>query len=236
MSFKDYKGDIFPDLGGDVELEISGKKLRVQKPQKNSDQWVCVQSESVEVDRQGFMLDQWVKTYDKRFPVKDFDQLVRICGSNRAFTEWYALTSALYSETTQVPLFLKGMIDPNEYKDKSRLISEINRVNSAGSARLQAFARKVELERKVIEKEIEEDIKKLLAKDKIVRVLTLNSTYLPMSITLLIDNFSPKENPDVMKDLFAREMLISYKKSLVQLIIDDPDIDIEYFINSGLTK
>jgi len=39
-----------------------------------------------------------------------------------------------------------------------------------------------------------------------------------------------------MKDLFAREMLINYKKSLFKLHKEHPDLDIDKVISDGITK
>jgi len=217
MVIKDYKNYFYSDLGGPIELEISGKKVSVPLPSKTSDEWVVVKSESVEVDKQGFMLKEWNKTYGIKHKVKDFTQLANICSTNKSLSEWYALASLRYSQATQVPLYVKEEVDPAEYAKISSIITALNDVNSEKQNLLDKEYKKFEEARKRIEAEAELKIKQLKSDNVPVKILTINKTTLPISILLQIDNFNPKENPDVMKDLFAREMLINYKKSLFKL-------------------
>jgi len=223
-------------MGGPIELEISGKKVLVPLPSKTSDEWVVVRSESIEVDKQDFMLKEWNKSYGIKHKVKDFTQLANVCSTNKSLTEWYALASLRYSQATQVPLYVKEEVEPAEYAKISSIITALNEVNSEKQALLDKEYKKFEEVRKRIEADAELRIAQLKSNNTAVKILTINKTTLPISILLQIDNFNPKENPDVMKDLFAREMLINYKKSLFKLHKEHPDLDIDKVISDGITK
>lgn len=236
MSINNYENQTYKELGGEVELEFDGAKVKVELPKKTTDDWVVVLAESLEVDRSGFMMSEWNKTFGRKFKVKDFDQLSKICSTNTDLVEWWSLTSLRYSRLTQVPLHLKGEVDPDEYKTISEVISEINKINSVKQAEINEVTRELSAKRKKIEENAKIAINKLKADNVIVKILTITTQDLPISILLQIDNFNPKENPDVMKDLFAREMIINYKKALIKLVKDKPDIDIDDVISKGRTK
>lgn len=236
MSINGYSKQTYNDLGGEVELDFDGSKVKVELPKKTTDEWVVVLSESLEVDRSAFMMSEWNKSYGKKFKVKDFDQLSKICSTNTDLIEWWSLTSLRYSRLTQVPLHLKGQVDPDEFMTISEVISEINKVNSEKQSKINEVTRELSARRNKIEEDAKEEIRKLKSNNVIVKILTVNTQDLPISILLQIDNFNPKENPDVMKDLFAREMLINYKKALIQLVKNKPDIDIDDVIKKGRSK
>lgn len=69
------------------------------------------------------------------------------------------------------------------------------------------------------------------------RVISMNTTELPLTLQLAIENFTPANDVNSPnKKAYARELLIRYKLELIKMIKNDPSININLVIESMQEK
>lgn len=87
----------------------------------DEDNWVTIQSQSVSYDK----TDYFIERFNEEFAgfnllgstnQEKFTFLSELCARTPAMREWFAATSVGYSDTTQLPLYLKDRVAPDKFK------------------------------------------------------------------------------------------------------------------------
>lgn len=214
--------------GGTFEMDLPGN---------DSDDWNVVMQESIDLNKGEFILDEFKKSFP-HIKIKSYEELCRIASRSKALGKWLIQANLDYSLDSNLPLFLKNKIKPAEFAELSKDVRKIKLVVASNSVKRQALAEEYQANLAKLEKDEEENLSHMKKKSKILEILTLDSTVLPLSLQLQIDGFDPtlyglsQEN----KRMFAREILIQFKKSLVDLVIANPEVDIKKLIEENATK
>jgi len=203
----------------------------VPAPAPDSDNWFVTSSESVSVSKEVYMMDAYRRDFPNG-PIKDFQTLSRIVSRSAALQDWYARNSASYIDYVAVPTYASDVLSPSRFKGVCDSLKEFNKALSIeGKEVLEAsriFNAAVEAARNKRKRATDK-----LTADKVVRVLTMNSSELPITMQLAIEGFTPKtDDQEQSKDKYARELLYIFKRSLLAKIQDDPSVDIDSFIKS----
>jgi len=200
---------------------------------RDSSSWKVVEAQNFRPDKPEFMLKRFKKDFPKQASaVNDFDMLTKLASRSKAVSEWYARVSAEYVLEINVPKYLKDIVEPKEFEEANTKIKELNKLAAERALDEQRVVKNYQQEMK----KIEEDYTKKSAvnlQNKLVRILTLNSTSLPITLQLMIENFTPSTtsgSPD--KKTYAREVLTQFKISLLKYFADkaNKDADLEDFL------
>lgn len=208
---------------------IAGGVLKVEAPKVNSSDWLIKREESLRPEKKDFVL----KAFNKRFPdikVKDADQVYNLCSRSKLLNEWLSNTNLLYVDQVKIPAYAIDLLDTSKVKECYEIITEINDKNSLKAAAIKALSDTFKENLRKIEDNKDYKCDKQLTNE--VKVLILNTTDLPLTLQLAIENFTPAKNdefPDTRA--YAREMLFQFKKSLFKLIKEKPEINIDNVIN-----
>jgi hypothetical protein len=219
-----------------VESKINGVDITIEEPSKDESSWTVIEAQSFKIDKGDFIL----KEFKKDFPnlkIRDADHLVRVVSRSEVLNEWYAKTSLLYADSVQLPLAYKDQLSPIEYKEFFSDTSLYKKNLALETDEIQQLSRTFKEEAQIIRdkyKKLNDDI---ISKNKMYPILVLNKNQLPISASIMIEDYTPKTGDITMKrNAYGREVLISYQKSLIQAVKDKPDIDILAVIKEMSTK
>lgn len=211
--------------------------LKIAKPEDKLDDWTVVKQQSMKYVKG----DVIVEKFNKDFPhakVNNYELICDLASRSRKISEWLVNANVTYSELAEMPLYLEGLVEPKTYKSLTSDILQINRTIGSFSQQRQELAEKYKNELKRLDKKENETINLIKGKNKILKVLTLNTTSLPLTLQLMISGYSPANSLNVQESqkIYAREMLINYKVTLIKKIISNEDIDIDAIIEESQLK
>lgn len=208
---------------------LAGGSLKVDAPKVNASDWLIKREESLRPEKKDFILKAFRKRF-KNLNVKDADQVYNLCSRSKLLNEWLSNTNLLYVDEVKIPAYAIDLLPTNKVKECYEIISDINDKNSRKAVAIKVLSDTFKDNLRNIENDKTYICDKELTNE--VKILILNTTDLPLTLQLAIENFTPAKNdefPDTRA--YAREMLFQYKKSLFQLIKEKPEIDINTVID-----
>lgn len=212
------------------------KTYQIDEVGDNFEDWTVVKQESYKLSKEKIIVDKFNEEF--KFIVKDYKELTNACSRSKAFTEWLINANIAYSEEAELPLFIKDVIEPEHFSKLQTELTLINRKIADYSIRKRDLAERYKSDLKELQIKEEQETSKMKQKDKLLEVLSLNSQYLPFTLQLQIERYTPKdeENSQESREVYARECLIKYKRALCQIVVDNPSVDITEVINSNMLK
>lgn len=218
-------------------FEVNEKSYGINLPDRDKNNWVVIKEESLKYDKGALVLD----SFNKEFPhlqMDSYEKLVLVCGRSRKLSEWLIMANLKYSEFAQMPSYLEDLVEPSEFKIIQGKITSINEQIASYSAKKQKLAEKYKSDLRNLEAEESKKISEAKGDNKALIILSLNQTQLPASLQLAIENYEPSDKTDLQESrrVYAREVLISYKKSLLQVIKDVPEVDVLKLIEENELK
>jgi hypothetical protein len=208
---------------------LKGGVLKVTAPVENSKAWLISREEALRPEKGEYVLEKFLK----RFPnirVKDADMVYSMCSRSAFLTQWLSDINLTYIDQIKIPAYAIDLIDSKKVKDSFDTINQLNSLNAKKAAAIKEASDLFKLNLSKIENDAQYKYAEKLSNEVII--LKLNTTDLPLTLQLAIENFTPAANdafPDTKS--FAREMLYQYKKSLFLQIKEKPDMDIEKVID-----
>lgn len=211
--------------------------IDVEQPDIDFENWTIVQEESISYDKPQFILDEW----NKEFPdnqIDSYEKLVAVASRSKAMTLWLIDSNAKYSDYTQLPLFLENLISPKEYVALTTDIIEVNKVVADYSIKRQNLAKDYQQKLRKNESEEKETLDKIKSKSKLLQIMTLKQELLPLTLQMAIENYVPSDQTIMQESrrVYAREILIKFKKALVQELIKNPKLDVNNVIKMNELK
>jgi hypothetical protein len=222
-----------------MHFDTSFGKVNLDEVGKTEDDWITIASQSVTIDKNRFYIDEFKSDFPNYTllgsnDLEKFKFLSELCGRSPELRKWYASVTIRYSDTTQLPLYLKNSVAPDEYnrvqekllalKDKLAVI--IKKRNDL-SAKYSA-----DLER--INEEEREVVNKTIGDDNIVKIVSLTTESLPLSIQMRIQSYmANSSDADVAdnKRRLAQEYLAKFKVALIKLSNENPNLNIDDLVS-----
>lgn len=227
-----------------IKVEHKDGFIEFNQPDKSEDNWVIIKSESVAYDKKRLILDKFKSDFP-HLPISGsdddvkYDNLTRLCGRTRELARWYAQASLLYSDLTQLPLYLKDHVEPGSYTKIKEKILVLNKKAAANAVTRRELAIEYENKIKRLDSEYKSDVSKFIGSDKILKIITLTAEAMPASLQLALDNYTPADKEvDIgeSRKRYAREMLVQFKIKLLEIIEADPSVEIDDLITSMALK
>jgi hypothetical protein len=214
---------------GKFLFNVDGVKFDVDEPSSDDSGWFTTRSESVSVDKPSFMMSAYKRDFPKG-PVKNFDSLVDIISRSGTMSDWYSKTSGDYTETISIPSYGADILSPKKFKqvqEKLKLHKEAYSLEGKTIAEASATMQvAIENAKNIRMKACGE-----LTNDPVIRVLSMNSSELPVSMQLAIIGYTAKDSNKAQdQNKYARELLYIYKRALLQRVIEDPGFKLDQFI------
>lgn len=202
-----------------IILESMGKEFLVDlngiDDVKN---WNVIEDESYVLPKSEFIVSKCREV----FPHLDLDytQIISLSSRNKTIRDFLSNANLEFISAVKVPKSLSDIISPSEFSSIEYGTRRYNEVLVNESKELF----KLSEDYKAKNREIRNRYQKLRDKETanpIVKVLTLTLDDLPVSLSLLIDNYSPSDETAPNARRYGRELLLRYQKSLIKTIKEE---------------
>lgn len=206
----------------------------------NSSEWKTTQTEDYQPDRELFVYNAFIRDYpDLPLPRDQEAAIITIyslCSRSSALGSWLKNINSSYAAEAVLPRYIEGIVSPETFSKAQKTLTQISKIQADKSRRELLANEKYKKEMADIEKNFENETSKLTG-DKIIRILNVKSTELPLTLQLAIENFTPSEDanaPD--RRTYAREVLLRYRISLFQYLQRNPSANIAEVIEGMRLK
>lgn len=208
-----------------MQIKTSLGEIVIDEADVNEDNWVTIKSQSVTFDKNEFYIGE----FKRDFPdytllgsnaLEKFTFLSELCGRSPAMKKWFAATSIKYSDTTQLPLYLKDSVAPEEYVQVQGKLLRLKDELSVVIKKRNDLAVKYAADLKSLENEEREVVKRTIGDDNIVKIVSLTTECLPLSIQMKIQSYmagSPDADLADNRRRLAQEYLAKFKIALLKL-------------------
>lgn len=221
-----------------INFETSFGNFDIEDAGGNQDDWIVIKSKSVTYDKNEFFIDE----FSKDFPTYNllgsnnldkFTFLSELCGRTPAMRKWFAATSIKYSNTTQLPLYLKDAVAPSEYKVVQDKLIELKDKLSAVIKERNDLAAKYKADLATLELKERSVVKKTIGDDNILKIVSLTTESLPFSIQMKIQSYTAGSSDSDISDnrqRLAQEYLVKFKTALIKLNAENKIKDVDDLI------
>lgn len=221
------------------KFEYNKNEIIVDEVSDKIDDWVVKKSEVIEYSKDKVI----VEAFEKQFPqikilgnteTEKFDYITNLVSRSDKLLQWFALEKIKYSELAQLPSYLNNVVNEKEFKTIQKKITSVNNVISDYAKERTELTAKYKSDLKRIDERMNSSINEKIGNDKIVKVLTLSSQSLPLSIVNAIESYNAKTSDsdfDEKRKLYGREMLTKFKVAILKKINENPDIDVDDLID-----
>lgn len=211
------------------------KGIIIYEPSEDSRGWFTIGSESYQPDKEDFIVTKFKEDFKNIKGVESVEKIGKLASRSPSLNEWLIKTNLGYSLEANIPLWAKDIIPPATLKTLEGTIQETNKVEVERSDALNSAA--IEYKAKIAKINTQCDNKQ----DKIKEIdLSLaficNSTTLPLSIQLAIENYSPADADAPTKKTYARELLLQWRQQLTLRKLADPSFSVSDFIKGQALK
>lgn len=233
----DSADNLYENVNYESGEEISIGSLNIKLPATDSSKWKVVVDEKFKPDRGSYILAAFADAYpDVAVKISTVEEVYALASRSKKLTTWLANTNIIYSQQANTPVWYRDAIPAEKFKKAANILIKVNDAESTRSAELEKASREYRNKCKEINDKINKSINSITKDDKYVQVMALNTTSLPLSLQLLIEKFSPAEGSDISAKAFGREVLASYKLSLIEKINADENFDVQAEVDSNATK
>lgn len=213
-------------------LKIDGSDYDVNAPPSDSNAWLVVQEELYRPDKGKFVLDKFQSDYPS-ITVNDEEQIYSLASRSTMLAEWLAKTNIEYAVIEGAPTYFREYVDPSDFEKAS---DEVRRISLSLSEKAKAQEAAVQEYKNKLAKIDKEFSLKIKTDNKIAKVISLNSTLLPLSIQLAIDNYTPAAESTINQKTFGRECLMNFKIALLKALKKNPELDIDKIVKENQVK
>lgn len=212
--------------------------LNIEQPSFNEDEWIVVRSASETTDKSKF----FVTAFDKDFPSivlagKDsgekYAYLCDLCSRSRNLKRWLAATQLSYSNTAQLPLYLKDSVEPADYRIVQDNILVLKSELKVISAERKRISEKYSSDLDALDMREADIVKKVVGDDNIMKILLLTSDCLPLSLQIKIKEYKPtSEDAKTARNrrALSQEYLAKFKAELLRINAEVPNFDVDALV------
>ena len=223
-----------------MSFNISSKlgEINIDNFADTIDEWIIKKSEVFEYSKETEIVKSFKETFGHiailgSTDSEKFDYITKLVSRSESLSVWFAFEKIKYSQLSQLPSYLKDLVSPSEFIVSQKRISSVNDTVSSYVNKKLNITNKYKAELSKIDEEAAIAIKKVIGDDKIVKILTLTSQSLPLTLINAIESYNSKtddSNFEEKKSLYGREMLVKFKVALLTLIKNNEKIDIDELI------
>lgn len=220
-------------------FKYKDQTITVDNASDSIDDWIVKEAEVIKYSKESVITESFIKQFPHIAVLGDtyeekFDYVTNLVSRSDKLLQWFAIEKIKYSNLSQLPNYLDGLVEPSEFKHIQENITSINKSISDFSDRRKKATEKYKQELRLIDKEERTVVDNKINSNKIIKVLTLTSQSLPLSMVSAIESYNAQTtdtNFDEKKKLYGRELLTKFKVSLLKAIKDNPDIDLDSLID-----
>lgn len=199
----------------------SGLEIIIDKVSDNVDDWVIIKDEKYRPNRDKFVVDRFELDFSNislaALPSinKKAERIYNLVSRSLRLTEWLARVNLEYALLENTPTFYRDLVSPEEFQISSDSLLRLSQKAAEQSAEELEAARSYKTKIAEIRNRYSA-ISNSLKTTRLVKILSLKSNSMPLTLQMAIENYTPADqSPD--KKTYARELLIKYKLSLIKV-------------------
>jgi hypothetical protein len=209
--------------------------LVVEFASEDQNNWYTERMEKLPMSKEEYITEA-VKTEFPNIIFKDYSELQSVLSRSKALSTWYRERSAEWVKVIEVPNYLLEVVHPDVYRG---LVGKVNAYNN--SLAIQGKAIKIEadlFQQKIRDISLrEQKVRSGITKDGLVKVITMGSQEMPISLQLEIERYTPKDGDEYQqRRQFSREILYCYQKALATGVYNNTITDVTAFIEGLAVK
>lgn len=243
MTSSDNKIDVPSNLlvkqsDTDLNIVLASKSysLTIDKIDTSSKNWKIIQTDEYRPDKQAYVEAKFYEDFAE-LGQQSFDQIASLASRSSLLNKWLVSVNASFAIDVAPPFWLQEEIPSEEYVKIQPIISKLSQAAADRASKESAAAKEYRAKLDGIEKDFNTKMNEFKSDNNIIKILTIQSTKLPLSFQLAIDNYTPLAAQAAPNQrMFAREVLTSYKISLLKFSKDNPQVDIQKVIDEMATK
>lgn len=200
---------------------------------KSKDDWYTIEKETVVYNRNIEIVEKFEKEWDITLDGNDDEKcemFFKIVSRNSVIQNWYSSQKLIFSETNEIPKYLKENLSLEEYSITKDNLTRNKDLNIKVAKDIQKLS--TDYQTKI--KELQASVKNFEIKnnDRFFEVLNLSVNDLPLELTIKILNYVPAENGDITSQkVYGRELLIQYKIFLIKKLKENENTKLSDIIN-----
>jgi hypothetical protein len=227
-----------------MQIKTSIGDINIPIAAKDESDWITIQSQSVSYSKTEF----FIKSFNSDFPsytllgksdLDKFKFLSDLCARTEALKLWFAAVSIKYSDTTQLPLYLKNVVEPDEYKAIQEKLLVLKDALAEVTKERNDLAVKYRADLDQLRVKEQNIISKTIGADNTMKIVSLSTDALPLSIQMRIQSYmANSEDADVADNRrrLAQEYLAKFKTELIILDKIKPIANIDALIDEIALK
>lgn len=209
------------------------------EPPTNTNEWVIIKEQSYLPNKEGFIVSNFKKAFTNvTLPEADdkaYELITSLASRSSVISQWLAKANLEYSLDSQMPLYLRELVTPNEYNNLTQELQKYNKVISEFQQKRQTAATTYQNTLKGIAEQESRTLQQF-GNNSYITVLSLPSTALPLTLQVAIENYTPANDNVPTKKAYMREILTNYKIYLLKELKKNPKIDIHKIIEDNKVK
>jgi len=215
-----------------INLKILNKDIVINIP-KDESSWLIIKDETYRPDRELFVLNEFKNDFPHIDIGDNCSKIYGLCSRSVRLSSWLSSVNLKYSLIQNQPTFYRDHLSQDEFKIVSSDLTKISSLNQLKAAEELKAANEYKNKMELIQKKYSTKT----FESKYSRIISMNTTELPLTLQLAIENYSPAfnvESPNTKA--YARELLIRYKLELIKLLKEDQSLDIDKVIIDSQVK
>jgi hypothetical protein len=225
---KDDQLNTFTFEGSQGELVMEGTN-----PDENL--WYTEKMDKVPIPKKDFILEA-VKEEFPNLVFNTYKELLLVLSRSKALGQWYSLKSAEWVRVIELPTYLLEVVPPDVYQS---LVGQITTYNTSLGNEGKAIKAEADIFQAKIKaiSEKEQKIRDAITKNDLVKVITMGSDEMPISLQLEIERYTPVDGDGYQqRRKFSREILYCFQKALASGVLNKTIKDVTAFINELAVK
>lgn len=239
-----------------ITSTITGSSISINEPDVNPSNWMIIKEDVFKPDKDLYIYEEFIKDHSnlqKAITVYqpipnqtkvDYEttssKIYALASRSQSLNIWLARKNLGYAQNANVPTFYSDKTTPQQYAQLQKTLVGLSEIEQTRAEKLNELATNYKLEIARTEAQFDEKAKNFTNSDSSianqVKILNLNTTSLPLTLQLAIENYTPAASTGSTpvaptKKQYARELLISYKRALLDVVKAKTTVDITAVID-----
>lgn len=222
-----------------TNFDYNNETIVIPTISENLDQWTVIKSQAVQYSAAEVIVDNFNESFNNiqlsgETYEEKYEFLTKLVSRNSKLLEWYSAQKIKYSDLAQLPLFAKDLIEPKKFKSLQNDLTALSDVVKESVDQRILASNEYKKKLNLIDINEKRKISEIKSKDQVLKILSLNSSQLPLTLSLAIENFTPLGDTKLAaenKKIYVRETLTQFKIGLLKFLNDNPNTDIDDVID-----
>lgn len=217
-------------------LVVAGD-FTVFEPPTDSEKWITIESESYIPSREEFIVQAFKVDFPHLTSVDTLEKIGNLSSRSPALSEWLARNQALYAIDAEVPLWASNFIPATQLKSIQSSLKAKGTILKECALERERLANQYQEALRAVNERQKIDLGRLQNKNYVM-AFSADSSTMPLSVQLAIENFTPTSNTEgPQKRAYAKELLTQWRQHLLYKVHSSGgQFDVQNYIDEMALK